>query len=132
MYRKSRKKRKKTKRESVEQRKKTLHSVHTQAGVEKRYAVGICIMNLTIRSVHLCIIIATPIAVCIAAAYPSSRWYMSVSASLTLTVVQVVYRVKKAGAYGGYEIVSEDATSDHTREQLLDIRCGKKADRNCY
>ncbi len=46
--------------------------------------------------------------------------------------MQVVYRVKKAGAYGGYEIVSEDANSDLTREQLLDLRCGKKADRNCY
>ncbi len=57
---------------------------------------------------------------------------LRVSTSLTLTAMQVVYRVKKAGAYGGYEIVSEDATSDLTREELLNIRCGKKADRNCY
>ena len=41
-----------------------------------------------------------------------------------------VYRVKKAGAYGGYAILSED-TSTKSRGDLLNMRSKKKADRFC-
>ncbi|CAM9683736.1 unnamed protein product [Chrysoparadoxa australica] len=44
---------------------------------------------------------------------------------------KVVYRVKKAGAFGGYQIVTESADSNMSREELLDLRSGKKADRHC-
>ena len=44
----------------------------------------------------------------------------------------VTYRVKKAGAYGGYEIVTETATEGKSREELLDMRCSKKGDRICF
>ena len=45
---------------------------------------------------------------------------------------QVVYRVKKAGVYGGYEIVTADANEEMSREDLLQLRSKKKADRHCY
>lgn len=42
-----------------------------------------------------------------------------------------VYRVKKAGAYGGYSIVSESTGGKQlSREELLDLRSKKKADRS--
>ena len=40
--------------------------------------------------------------------------------------------MKKAGAYGGYEIVTETATEGKSREELLDMRCSKKGDRICF
>ncbi|KAG5186509.1 hypothetical protein JKP88DRAFT_195709 [Tribonema minus] len=45
---------------------------------------------------------------------------------------KVVYRVKKAGVYGGYEIVTADSKKSMTREELLNVRSKKKADRYCY
>jgi hypothetical protein len=45
---------------------------------------------------------------------------------------RIVYRVKKAGTYGGYEIVTEDAHQDMSREDLLKVRSQKKSDRYCY
>ena len=39
-----------------------------------------------------------------------------------------VYRVKKGTAYGGYTVVTE-STTDKSREDLLDMRSKKKADR---
>lgn len=44
---------------------------------------------------------------------------------------QYTYRVKKSGAYGGYAIVKENADSDRSREELLDLRAKKKGDRHC-
>mmetsp|Transcript_7116 Transcript_7116/g.9968 ORF Transcript_7116/g.9968 Transcript_7116/m.9968 type:complete len:213 (+) Transcript_7116:137-775(+) len=45
---------------------------------------------------------------------------------------KVVYRVKKAGQYGGYEIMTENSEKPMTREDLLNVRSKKKADRYCY
>ena len=42
------------------------------------------------------------------------------------------YRVKKDGAFGGYKIVSESTNNQLSREELLDKRTKKKADRFCY
>lgn len=50
------------------------------------------------------------------------------------------YRVKKPGAHGGYTIITETAPKGDgrtgggplSREQLLDMRSKKKADRHCY
>lgn len=42
------------------------------------------------------------------------------------------YRVKKAGAHGGYTIVTENTDKVLSREELLDLRTKKKADRHCY
>jgi hypothetical protein len=42
------------------------------------------------------------------------------------------YRVKKNSAYGGYKIVTETTGGELSREQLLDMRAKKKADRHCY
>lgn len=39
------------------------------------------------------------------------------------------YRVKKAGAFGGYKIVSESTNGEKSREDLLDARTKKKSDR---
>jgi hypothetical protein len=45
---------------------------------------------------------------------------------------KVTYRVKKAGQYGGYEIVTAESAEAMSREQLLEVRSKKKADRYCY
>ena len=50
---------------------------------------------------------------------------------------KIVYRVKKPGAHGGYTIVTETNSSSNSgglksREDLLNIRSKKKADRHCY
>lgn len=47
---------------------------------------------------------------------------------------KIVYRVKKPGAHGGYTIITENNKSGDTlsREDLLNIRSKKKADRHCY
>mmetsp|Transcript_37003 Transcript_37003/g.37655 ORF Transcript_37003/g.37655 Transcript_37003/m.37655 type:complete len:214 (-) Transcript_37003:86-727(-) len=42
------------------------------------------------------------------------------------------YREKKPGAYGGYKIIQESTGTSLSREQLLDKRSKKKADRFCY
>ena len=43
---------------------------------------------------------------------------------------EIVYRVKKPGAYGGYAIVKESSREGaKSREELLDFRTKKKADR---
>lgn len=42
------------------------------------------------------------------------------------------YRVKKPGAFGGYKIVTEDTGGSLSREELLNQRSKKKADRLCY
>lgn len=41
------------------------------------------------------------------------------------------YRVKKPGAYGGWKIITEKTKRKMTREELLNERCKKKADRHC-
>ncbi len=45
---------------------------------------------------------------------------------------QFTYRVRKAGAHGGYTIMTEKTEKEMTREELLDMRAKKKADRHCY
>lgn len=45
---------------------------------------------------------------------------------------QFTYRVKKGSAYGGYAIVTERTDGEVSREDLLDRRSKKKADRHCY
>ena len=45
---------------------------------------------------------------------------------------KVVYRVKKPGTYGGYEIITADSGKELSREELLEIRSKKKSDRMCY
>merc|ERR1712032_146297 len=40
------------------------------------------------------------------------------------------YRVRKAGAYGSWKIITE-RTKGKSREDLLEMRCKKKADRHC-
>mmetsp|Transcript_31093 Transcript_31093/g.41125 ORF Transcript_31093/g.41125 Transcript_31093/m.41125 type:complete len:220 (-) Transcript_31093:614-1273(-) len=42
-----------------------------------------------------------------------------------------VYRVKKPGIYGGYEIIEESSETGMSREELLDKRSKKKSDRMC-
>ena len=44
---------------------------------------------------------------------------------------ELVYRVKKDGAFGGYKIVKEN-TDNASREHLLEQRSKKKSDRFCY
>jgi hypothetical protein len=44
---------------------------------------------------------------------------------------ELVYRVRKDGAFGGYKIVKENA-SNASREHLLEQRSKKKSDRFCY
>jgi len=44
---------------------------------------------------------------------------------------ELVYRVKKDGAFGGYKIVKEN-TDNASRENLLEQRSKKKSDRFCY
>ena len=45
---------------------------------------------------------------------------------------EIVYRVRKPGAFGGYAIVKESGVaSGKTREELLDMRAKKKGDRFC-
>ena len=45
----------------------------------------------------------------------------------------VTYRVKNPGAAGTYKIVTKRVENGSmTRQQLLDERCKKKADRFCY
>mmetsp|Transcript_8491 Transcript_8491/g.10197 ORF Transcript_8491/g.10197 Transcript_8491/m.10197 type:complete len:118 (+) Transcript_8491:533-886(+) len=48
----------------------------------------------------------------------------------------ITYRARKGGtnASGGYHIVTQQLKPGEklTREQLLDLRCKKKGDRNCY
>ena len=44
---------------------------------------------------------------------------------------ELVYRVRKDGAFGGYKIVKENA-SNASRENLLEQRSKKKSDRFCY
>lgn len=45
---------------------------------------------------------------------------------------KVVYRVKKPGAHGGYTIVTANSNKTLSREDLLNVRSKKKADRHCY
>lgn len=42
---------------------------------------------------------------------------------------EFVYRERKAGAFGGYRIIKETNTGDKSREDLLNMRSKKKADR---
>ena len=42
------------------------------------------------------------------------------------------YRVKNAGAAGTYKIVTEKNSKVKSREEMLDMRSKKKADRFCY
>jgi hypothetical protein len=42
----------------------------------------------------------------------------------------MVYRVKKAGVYGGYKIITADSEGGLTRTQLLEIRAKHKSDRH--
>lgn len=44
---------------------------------------------------------------------------------------ELVYRVRKDGAFGGYKIVKENA-DNASRDQLLEQRSKKKSDRFCY
>lgn len=45
----------------------------------------------------------------------------------------LTYRVKKAGSFGGYSIVSERVNGGSmSREELLERRCKSKSDRHCY
>jgi len=44
---------------------------------------------------------------------------------------ELVYRVRKDGAFGGYKIVKEN-TDNASREHLLEQRSKKKSDRFCY
>jgi len=41
------------------------------------------------------------------------------------------YRQRRKGAFGGYDIVTEDTGREMSREELLDMRSKKKADRMC-
>ena len=41
----------------------------------------------------------------------------------------IVYRVKKDGAFGGYKVVTESISSSASRESMLDQRSKKKSDR---
>lgn len=45
---------------------------------------------------------------------------------------KITYRVKKQSAFGGYQIVTESANTKMSRQDLLDVRSKKKADRMCY
>ena len=45
---------------------------------------------------------------------------------------KAVFRVKKAGAHGGYSIMTETQGKSMSRGDLLDLRSKKKADRHCY
>lgn len=45
---------------------------------------------------------------------------------------KLTYRVKKPGSFGGYKIVTEDTGGALSREELLNQRSKKKADRLCY
>uniref|UniRef100_A0A7R9U8G9 Uncharacterized protein n=1 Tax=Pinguiococcus pyrenoidosus TaxID=172671 RepID=A0A7R9U8G9_9STRA len=44
---------------------------------------------------------------------------------------RVTMRVKKAGAYGGYQIIHQQADTELTRSELLELRSKHKADRHC-
>jgi hypothetical protein len=44
---------------------------------------------------------------------------------------KLVYRVRKAGAYGSYTIVTEHTDTVKSREELLQLRSKKKSDRHC-
>uniref|UniRef100_A0A7S1XT62 Uncharacterized protein n=1 Tax=Phaeomonas parva TaxID=124430 RepID=A0A7S1XT62_9STRA len=44
----------------------------------------------------------------------------------------VTKRVKKAGAYGGYKIITESSDRELTRSEMLEVRSKAKGDRHCY